>query len=106
MTKIRCDPKKKLVGGGQEIGFARPPVEEIGRCGESFGPPTGRHGSVNKNSTDAIVESTKNVLSLSILLGSIRASEAEESAMGCEKRAICKVVKLFAIVGLKSENGA
>jgi hypothetical protein len=60
---------------------------------------------VYKESTDAVIECTKNTFGLAILLGGVWPGEAKESAICGKEGAICSVVEFSSIVGLKSFNG-
>ena len=96
---------KKLVGSCDDVGFAQAAIEEVGGGGESLSPPWVRHGRLYKESTDAVIECTKNTFSLAILLGGVWAGEVKDSAIGGKEGAICSVVKFSSIIGLKSFNG-
>jgi hypothetical protein len=59
---------EQLVWGGEKLRFAGTTVEKVGGGGERFGPPLGWHGRMEENGADAIVESAKDALCLSVLL--------------------------------------
>ena len=52
-----------------------------------------------------VVQSAKNSLGATVLLGSIRACEAKNGAVMRQKSAEGKIVELFTVVRLKSKNG-
>ena len=54
---------------------------------------------------NAVVQSAKDALGSTVLLGSIRACEAKNCAMVRQKSVESKVVELFSIVSLKSKDG-
>ena len=54
---------------------------------------------------NAVVQSAKDTFGSTVLLGSVRACEAENCAMMRQKDAESEVVEFFSIVSLKSMNG-
>ena len=54
---------------------------------------------------NTVIQSAKDAFGSTVLLGGIRACETKNCAMMRQKSAESKVVELFSIVSLKSQNG-
>jgi hypothetical protein len=84
----------------------RTPVEGVCRRGKSFRPERRRNGGVKKKGANTIIQSAKHTLSAAVLLGCIWTREAEDHAIGGQKRAQGVVVKFTAIICLQTGNRA
>ena len=102
--KIGGTTVKKLVGSGNDVGFAWAAIEKVCGGGESLSPPWVWHGCMYKESADTIIECTKDTFGLAILLGGVWAGEAKKSSMGGKKIAVCSVLEFSSIFGLKTFN--
>ena len=80
-------------------------VDEERSGGESVRPKARRHVGMKKKSPNAVIESTKNALSATVLLRGVRASETKNRAMCGEKITNSEVVKLLPVVCLQRKNG-
>ena len=96
--------KKKMVGGVVPAGAAWADVSKKGGGGEGVGPKLGWHVGVEEKCAGAIVESTKNPFSTTILLGGIWTCEAKYGAVGGEKSANGEVIKFRTVISLESTN--
>jgi hypothetical protein len=97
--------EQKLVRGEVLARFARANIEKVGGSVQSFSPKTRRKMSLEKQCTDAIIDSSKNPFSAAALLRSVRARETQTNAMGGEKRTRSVIIKLTPIVGLETQDG-
>ena len=81
-------------------------VDEKGRRGEGIRPEPWGHVGMEQKGANAVVESTKDAFSTTVLLGSVWTRETEDGAVGGEKGANGDVVELFAVIGLEGVHGA
>ena len=86
-------------------GAAWATVKEVSGGAEGLGPKTGRHGRMNEQSANPVVECAENTLGLAVLLTRVRAGKAEMSAMASEETTSGGVVKFAPIVSLQCEDG-
>ena len=75
-------------------------VDEKGRRGEGIRPEPWGHVGMEQKGAHAVVESTKDAFSTTVLLGSVWTRETKDGTMGGEKGADGDVVELFAVIGL------
>ena len=75
-------------------------VDEKGRRGEGIRPEPWGHVRMEQKGAHAVVESTKDAFSTTILLRSVGTREMKNGAMGGEKGADSDVVELFAVISL------
>lgn len=62
-------------------------VHEVGGRTESLGPETRRHGGVEQQGANAIIERAHGVLGLAVLLAGVGARQMEHGAVSGRKRA-------------------
>jgi hypothetical protein len=84
----------------------RTPVEGVCRLGKSFRPERRRNGGVKEKGTDTVIQSAKHTLSATVLPGCVWTREAEDRAVGGQKRAQGVIVKFTAIICLQTGNRA
>ena len=99
------DTKEKLMRGIVPAWTTWTDVKKEGGGGKSIRPKPRRHVGVKEQRADTVINSANNALSAAILLRRVRASEAKDGAVRRKEVADSSVVKLFAIVSLKSKDG-
>ena len=96
--------KEKLMRGIGPAWTTWADVKKESGGGKSIRPKTRGHVGVKEQRTDTVVKRANDALSAAILLGRVRASEAEDGAVRRKEVADSGVVKLFAIVSLKCKD--
>lgn len=88
----------------QLFGLAGATIEKKSGGGEGFNPERNGHGGMDEKNTYAVVESPEDAFDLAVLRGCIWTREAKDGAGRGVERAERVVVKLAAVVSLKSKN--
>jgi hypothetical protein len=91
-----------MIGNTIMDGRGRPPVEEKHGGGESFGPVRGRHGGMNQERPNHIVQGAKQPLSFAVLGGCVGARGAKKNAAASQEGSSSIVDELRAIISLKT----
>ena len=79
-------------------------VKKEGGGGKSIRPKPRGHVGVKEQHADTVVKSANDTLSAAILLGRVRAREAEDGAVRRKEVADGSVVELFTVVSLKRKD--
>ena len=77
-------------------------IKRIRGCSKPLGPVGERHGSMDEEGADGVVDGAKHTLSFAILLGSVRARMAKQNAATGQEGRHGIIDELGAIVGLKT----
>ena len=94
VTEAPKNPKKGVIrwravqqreGNAILDGRARAPIQEIGGRAEGLGPVRGRHVRMNEQSVNDVIQRSKNTLGFAILLGGVRAREAQLNVTGAKE---------------------